>query len=105
MLQAARSALEFVVGLSAQAYLESKLARRAVEREFEILGEAARRVSDELKTAHPEIPWQGLVGLRNVISHEYGEVKHERIWVVLESKLPVLVKQLEGLVPELPEGP
>jgi uncharacterized protein with HEPN domain len=51
----------------------------AVERGLEILGEAARRVSEAFQQAHPEIDWRNTIGLRNVIAHRYEQVQQDRI--------------------------
>ena len=80
----------------------SEVTRLAVERMLEILGEAARRVSDGFREAHPEVPWQSIVGLRNVISHEYDKVNYEEIYRITETRLPELVGMLEAIVPEPP---
>jgi uncharacterized protein with HEPN domain len=64
-----------------------------------ILGEAAHHVSDSFSSAHPEIPWSGIVGQRNVLAHEYGEVNPERLWRVARERLPELIGILEGLAP------
>ncbi|MEQ8541542.1 MAG: DUF86 domain-containing protein [Coleofasciculus sp. D1-CHI-01] len=74
----------------------------AVERQLEILGEAARRMSDNFRQAHPEIPWSDIIGQRNVIAHQYEEIRQERIWSVVTSDIPTLITQLEPLIPPLP---
>ncbi|MEQ9235917.1 HepT-like ribonuclease domain-containing protein [Coleofasciculus sp. E2-BRE-01] len=102
MLQAARRLQEFTAGLSYEAYLESILLQSAVERQLEILGEAARRMSDDFRQAHPEIPWSDIIGQRNVIAHQYEEIRQERIWSVVTSDIPTLITQLEPLIPPLP---
>lgn len=75
MLDAARSIVDFMQDLTLEEFLapgrDREMARLAVERNLEILGEAARRVSSGLRDEHAEIPWKEIVGLRNVISHEY----------------------------------
>jgi uncharacterized protein with HEPN domain len=68
----------------------------------EIIGEAARRVSQEFKQQHPEIPWARIVAQRNVLAHEYGEVDPTRMWRLVVEHLPELIEQLEPLVPEAP---
>lgn len=73
--------------------------RSAVERQIEIIGEAARRVSKELPDAHPEILWRPIQAQRHVLAHEYGEIKHDRIWRVATIHIPELIIQLEPLVP------
>jgi uncharacterized protein with HEPN domain len=72
--------------------------RLATERRIEIIGEAARRVSAELKDAHPEIPWRLIVDQRNVLIHSYDEVEEERIWGLAEQDIPRLIEQLEELI-------
>ncbi len=102
MLQAARRLQKFTVDLSYEAYLESILVQSAVERQLEILGEAARRMSDAFRQEHPEIPWSSIIGQRNVIAHQYDDIDLEQLWSVVTSSLPKLIAQLEPLIPPLP---
>ena len=104
MLDAARAVRQVVAGMRFVEYEKNRTIRRAVEREAEILGEAARRVSEPFKQAHPEIPWRPIVGLRNVLAHEYGEVKNERMWNVATFDIPALIALLEPLVPSPPRA-
>jgi len=76
--------------------------RYAVERQLTVIGEAARRVSPAYRRAHPEIPWQGIIGQRNVIAHEYGEVLVERVWRAAKERVPELAAILDRLVPPAP---
>lgn len=76
----------------------------AVERCIEIIGEAARRLSDGFKASRPEIPWARIVGQRNVLAHEYREVQLERLWRVVREQLPALVASLEAELPPPPAG-
>jgi uncharacterized protein with HEPN domain len=98
MLQASRDILEFARGVSQNEYGSNKMLRMAVERGFQILGEAARRVSESFKAAHPEIPWSSIVGHRNVIVHDYADLSPKRIWEVIEDDLPGLAQNLERLI-------
>lgn len=102
MLAAARGIQECTSGLSQDQYLKQRVVQLAVERQLEILGEAARRVSTTFKTAHPEIPWQPIIAQRNVLAHEYGDIEHFRIWRVVTTHIPVLIAKLEPLIPPLP---
>lgn len=102
MLQGAHRLQEFTVGLSYEAYQESVLLQSAVERQLEILGEAARQMSEAFRQAHPEIPWSDIIGQRNVIAHQYKKVQQERLWSVVTSEIPRLIAQLEPLIPPLP---
>ena len=72
MLEAARAILQYTQGFSLDAYLKDGKTRSAVERQLEILGEAARRVSETFQRAHPEIPWQRIMAQRNVLRQKRG---------------------------------
>lgn len=100
MLQTARDILEFTQENSFSEYASNKMMRMAVERGFQILGEAARRLSDDFRENHPEIPWSSIVGHRNVIVHDYADLSLGRIWGVVQRDLPKLVQALEPLIPE-----
>jgi uncharacterized protein with HEPN domain len=99
MLDASRSVREFAEGVTFEQYLADKMMRSAVERQLEILGEAARLVSEAFQKEHPEVPWRRIVGLRNVLAHDYGGVRHERVWEIISRHLPDLIRHLEPLVP------
>ncbi len=99
MLTAAKAVVEFTRGRTFAEYEADLLLRSAVERQIEIIGEAARRVSKEFQDAHPEIPWRPIQAQRHVLAHDYGEIKHDRIWRVTELHVPELISLLEPLVP------
>jgi uncharacterized protein with HEPN domain len=61
-------------------------------------------VSDTVKSSHPEIPWQKMVAQRNVLAHEYGEIKQERIWLVATTHIPELVQLLKPLLPPVSDS-
>lgn len=103
MREAAREIVEFVHGVSYVAFAADKKLRYAVERELMIVGEAASRVSEAFRDQHPEIPWSGIIGQRNVLAHEYGEVVITRVWRVAVERIPELLRQLEPLIPPIPE--
>lgn len=105
MYTAAEAIGRFIEGKSFDDYLREPMLRAAVERQVEIIGEAARSVSKGLKDEHPEIPWHKIVGQRHVLAHEYGAVVHERLWRVAVTHVPELVQQLERLVPFPPDDP
>ena len=104
MLEAAREILEFMKGVNYHQFSSQKILRYAVERQIIAIGEAAKRVSDTFKNVHPEIPWGGMVGQRNVLAHEYGEILLERIWLVATEYIPKLIPLLTTLIPPLPDN-
>lgn len=99
MLDAATSIREFTRNATFHEYAGNKLLRSAVERQLEILGEAAKRISAGFKESHPEIPWRQIVGLRNMLAHEYGDIKDNRVWQIVTESVPALIAQLEPLLP------
>ena len=102
MLDAARAIREFVAGKTLHDYQKSRMLRGAVERHVEIIGEAANRVSTGFQSSHPEIPWRKVINQRNVLAHEYGEIKHELLWRVASERIAELIPMLEPLVPQAP---
>ena len=79
-------------------YSNDRRTQLAVERSLEIIGEAASRVSTSFRSAHPEIPWRQIIGQRNVLIHQYGEIKQERIWKVIRENIPPLIDLLKQFV-------
>ncbi len=67
----------------------------AILYQITIIGEAARRISIEFRDQHPEIPWREIIGMRNVIVHEYDQLDYEVIWDVVQNKLPELLILME----------
>lgn len=102
MLQASKSALSFAEGRTFEHYLREKLLRSAVERQVEIIGEAAGKISAETKASCPDIPWQRIVSQRNVLAHDYGRIQHEKIWHVATTLIPELIERLKIITPAPP---
>jgi uncharacterized protein with HEPN domain len=103
MLNAAQEVLKFTKDFSLDKYLQDLKVQRAVERSVEIIGEAARRISDDFKSRHNEIPWHGIISQRHVLAHEYGEIKQELMWELVTTGIPELISLLEPLIPPSPE--
>lgn len=105
ILSAAEGIALSVAGLKLEHYLGNETLRMAVERRVEIIGEAARRVSDEFRHAHPEIPWRDLISQRNVLAHRYDEVDDRLMWRVATVRIPELIAQVRPLLPASPSDP
>jgi uncharacterized protein with HEPN domain len=99
MLQAAKQIGEYTAGLHEANFLESRRDQDAVLLQFTVLGEAAKRVSPGFQDAHPEIPWRKIMGLRNVVVHEYFHVDIRRVWKIATRDIPILIAALDPLVP------
>jgi len=107
MLEAARDVVAFTDKVSMDEFLargrSREITRLAVERKLEILGEAARRVSVHFRNEHAEIPWKEMVGLRNIISHQYDKVNYAEVYRIVRERIPELITLLGPLVPPAPE--
>jgi uncharacterized protein with HEPN domain len=99
ILIAARKALKFLEGMTWEAFEQSELHQDAVIRPLEIIGEAARRVSRQTRDAHPKIPWEQMIGMRNRLIHEYFRVNLTTVWETIQNDLPRLIALVEPLVP------
>lgn len=102
ILDAARTITGFIKDIPFTEYERDRKIQMAVERGLEIIGEAARLVSDGFKERHPDIPWRSIIAQRNVIAHEYGEIRQERIWELLKNHIPGLIEKIRPLVPKPP---
>jgi uncharacterized protein with HEPN domain len=85
-----------ISGMDFQSYLKDRKTQLAVERLMEIIGEAAGKVSPEFRNLHLELPWRQIIGQRDVLIHEYGQIKQERVRKVAHDLLQELIKVLEG---------
>jgi uncharacterized protein with HEPN domain len=88
----------FMDGVVHVKFTENKMIRYAVERLLLIVGEAANHVSKEFQEEHPEIEWAQIIGLRNVLAHEYGEVRVDKIYLAAAKGVPDLLQKLEPLL-------
>jgi len=71
---------------------------------LQVIGEAAARVSREFAEAHPEVPWTGIVAMRNILVHDYLSVDMDIVWRAVERDLPPLRKQLQSILHEATGG-
>lgn len=97
MLDCARAVIEFTQGCRFDEFLKDRMRRGAVERNLEIIGEAAGRVSMKTREDYPAIAWRSMIGLRNVLAHEYGEIRYEILWIIIQEKLVPLIRLLEEM--------
>ncbi|MGC2211080.1 MAG: DUF86 domain-containing protein [Candidatus Korobacteraceae bacterium] len=100
MQQAATDACAFVKGLDKADFLEDKRTQQAVIMSLIIIGEAATKVMDgyaEFTQAHAQVPWRGMRGMRNRITHGYFDINLNVVWDTVQTALPELLKQLPAV--------
>lgn len=102
MLDAARRVQRLVSGMDYPAFIADERTYLAVERLLGNIGEAAKHVSPSLQARHSGIPWQAIVGMRNVLAHQYGAIDERLVWKAATKDLLELIAVLEQLVTENP---
>lgn len=100
MRQAAEDACTFVAALAKEDFLADKRTQQAVIMSLVIIGEAATKVMERYQdfvSAHGEVPWRAMRGMRNRIAHGYFEINLEVVWDTVQIALPALLKQLPAV--------
>jgi len=92
---------KFVTNLSFDEFIKNYQVNYAVVRCLEIIGEACKQIPQTIRNKYPEIPWQRIIGIRNVIVHEYAAVDIEIIWGTVKNDLPVLKNQIQQIITDL----
>lgn len=98
MREFARAALKLVRRVEFERLEKDTMRRLALERALELLGEAARRVGMGVQRAHTAIAWRDLIGQRNVLAHDYGEIDHRRLYDTARLKVPLLLAELDRIL-------
>lgn len=101
ILDAVNSIEDFVRDMDHNAFVGDRKTRSAVIRELEVIGEAAGRISNELKALHPDIDWRTIKDLRNILAHEYFGIDNEIIWEIVTEKLAPLKKRVVEILPQI----
>lgn len=87
---------EFTAGLSYQDFCGDRKTFDAVARNLEIIGEASKKLPDDIRAKYPAVQWKKMASLRDILAHEYFRVNSEILWDIVKSKLPELKSGLRG---------
>ena len=95
MFDAAQKAIEFTEKCTRQDLDKDEKLALSITRLLEILGEAAKGVSEQFRKQHPNIPWKQIAGTRDRLIHGYFDVDLDIVWKIVADDLPALISQLE----------
>ena len=98
MLDAAREALTFCAGQDPSMIRQNRVVTLALVKCIEIIGEAASKVSEEMRGNAPLIPWSGIIGMRNRLIHGYFDIDWNLVFETVTVDLPPLIKDLEAVL-------
>ncbi len=92
---------DFTRGMNYTSFVRDRRTINAVIRSLEVMGEAAKRIPEEIRRKHPDIPWKRMAGMGDKLIHEYAGVDLETVWDVITEELPPLKPLLEKLTEEM----
>jgi uncharacterized protein with HEPN domain len=98
ILEAIHYISSFATGKTKIDIYDDPMFRFAIERQLEIIGEAANHISIDFKTKHPEIEWRKIVAFRNFVAHEYFGIDLELVWDIIVNKIPPLHNSVSNLL-------
>jgi uncharacterized protein with HEPN domain len=106
ILRARQSIQRFVGGITKAEFLSNEEKYEAVNRKFEIIGEAARHLSPAARQQLPGMPWELIIGMRNILIHDYDDIDLNVVWDTITDDLPSLILKVQAyLAAHPPEGP
>ena len=97
ILNCIRKIKEYSNNLSKKEFANNELVQDAVIRNIEIIGEATKKVSNNLKQTYNEIPWKEMAGMRDKLIHDYMGVDIDVVWKTIESDIPILDEMIHKI--------
>ncbi len=98
IIEAGKIIREYVSKKSQDDFLRDSLCQDAVIRRLEIIGEAARRISEQTQQAFPELPWGEMIGMRNRLIHKYDDIDVNILWDTVTGDIPDLIEKLDPIL-------
>jgi uncharacterized protein with HEPN domain len=102
ILRAAKAIRQFVDGVNKEQFIANEEKYEAVNRKFEIIGEAARHLSPQMRACLPDIPWTLITAMRNILIHDYDDVNLNVVWNTTRNDLPPLIAKIDAYLAQHP---
>lgn len=98
ILEATQKIITYTGNLSKAAFLEDEKTFDAVVRNLEVIGEAVKKLPDDLRAQHPTLEWKKMAGLRDILIHEYFGLDAEIVWDIVKNKVPTLDREVRAML-------
>ncbi len=98
ILEAVQESLEITRGMEYETFRQDKKTLKSVLYNLAVIGEAARKLPEEVTARYSSIPWRQMGDMRNVVIHEYFGIDTKILWETIETELPPLVKRLKDII-------
>lgn len=92
---------EFIQGMRFENFAKEKKAINAVVRSLEVIGEATKKIPEDLRERYPQIPWRRMAGMRDKLIHEYFGIDLEIIWEVINNELPPVKPMIQRVLKDI----
>ena len=100
LLDAIEKVQTFIKDLDYEDFKKDDKTKFAVIRALEIIGEATKHISDDVRVRYPEVPWKEMAGMRDVLAHDYFGVDEATVWLTAKEKIPQLKPSIEKILAE-----
>jgi uncharacterized protein with HEPN domain len=101
VLDAIAKVEEYLEGVDEETFNQRTLIQDGVIRQIQIVGEAVKRLSDELRDKYPTIPWQDIAGMRDKLVHDYFGIDVDEVWLTAKDDIPILKMEIQAILVKL----
>lgn len=104
ILESCRFIPEFVHSIDSEAFVRDEKTTSAVIRKFEVMGEAAKNIPEQIRVKYPNVPWQKMASMRNRLIHAYFGVDYQLVWDTIQQFLPSLIEIIADILNDINKG-